>query len=415
MARIGLLCPPIAGHLNPIAALGRTLARRGHRAAAFQIPEARHTIERQQLEFVPIGDAAHDTRAIADAVARLGTLSGIRAVKFTVQCAASLARTTCQYAPAAISKAGVDLLVVDQNEPAGACVAQRLQLPFINVLSGLPLNRDVSVPPPFVSWAYRDGVPSTLINAAAYAVFDRLVAPINNVLNEYRRGWGLPPIRRPDDTFSRLAQLSQLTEDFDFPRAIRPVELHYLGPLRDNEAPAIPFPFDRLNGKPLVFASFGTLQNGRDEMFHIVADACASLDVQLVISRGGGPAGTTNLRGTPIVVGMAPQLQLLERASVCITHGGMNTVMDSLSRGVPMVAVPVTNDHPGVCARLRHSGAGEVVSPMRFSATRLRHALRRVLELPDYRRKAQMLKASIERAGGVERAADIVEAIAGRR
>jgi zeaxanthin glucosyltransferase len=410
MAHIGFFCPPIPGHLNAVATLGRSLARRGHRTTAFQIPEARIAIEAQQLEFCPLGEGRSDTRTIADAVKRLGTLTGLSALKFSVHCAVSLADTVCQYAPAAIETAGIDLLVVDQNEPAGASVAQHLKLPFVNVMSGLPLNREPKMPPPFVPWAYNGRMTTTLFNTAAYAAFDRLVAPVNRVLNQHRRMWNLSPIHRPDDTFSELAQLSQLTEDFDFPRVSKPAALHYLGPFRDGGRPPVPFPFERLNGQPLVYASFGTLVNRKAGSFRVIAEACADLDVQLVISAGGGCAmDATQFAGLPIVVEYAPQLELLERAAVCINHGGLNTVMESLSCGVPMVTLPITNDNPAVAARIRRVGAGEVISLARFSASRLRDAVRRVLEVPEYQRRAHQLKMSIQRAGGVERAADIVE------
>ncbi|MBV8216522.1 MAG: hypothetical protein JOZ08_25170 [Verrucomicrobia bacterium] len=43
-----------------------------------------------------------------------------------------------------------------------------------------------------------------------------------------------------------------------------------------------------------------------------------------------------------IIVQRAPQLELLKLASVCITHAGLNTVLESLAQGVPQVAIPVT-------------------------------------------------------------------------
>jgi zeaxanthin glucosyltransferase len=415
MAHIGFLCPPIPGHLNPVGTLARALARRGHRTTAFQIPEARRAIEAQQLEFQPLGEGAPDSRAIAEAVAKLGTLTGLSGVKFSIRCAASLANIICEYGPATIQNSGVQLLIVDQNEPAGASVAQHLKLPFLNVLSSLPLNREPKIPPPFVPWGYTGQIITTMFNTAAYAMFDRLIRPINRVLNEHRRLWGLPLVRRPDDTFSELAQLSQLTEGLDFPRVSKPAALHYLGPFRDDGGLPVPFPYERLNARPLVYASFGTLQNGKEESFQMVAAACADLDVQLVISTGRGCAlEPTQLPGQPIVVDYAPQRDLLKRAAVCITHGGMNTVMDSLSCGVPMVALPVTNDQPAIAARVRYAGAGEVLFPRRLTTTGLKAAVRRVLEVPEYRGRARQLEMSIERAGGVARAADIVETVLAR-
>ena len=416
MSHIGLLFPPTIGHINPSGALGRALSRQGHRVTAFHLPEARAAIEAQRLQFQPLGEGQRDTHEIAEATARLATMTGLRGLRFTVRCGAALARAICEYGPSTIGRSGVELLVVDQNEPAGGSVAQHLGLPFVNVLAGLRLNRDLKVPPLFVPWSYDGRLRTTVLNCVAYTMFDRLIAPVNRVLNEYRRQWRLPVIRRPDDTFSQLAQLSQLTEDFDFPRVAKPAVLHYLGPFRDPSDPPEPFPFDRLNGKPLVYASFGTLQNNREEGFRVIAAACADLDVQLVITTGRGCVlDPARLAGTPIVVDYAPQLDLLKQAAVCITHAGSNTVLDSLSCGVPMVAIPITNDQPATAARVRRAGAGEVILPRHLTPDRLRSAMQRVLGLPQYRQRARQLQISIEQAGGVKRAVEIVESTLSRQ
>ena len=41
-----------------------------------------------------------------------------------------------------------------------------------------------------------------------------------------------------------------------------------------------------------------------------------------------------------------PQLDLIKRASAVITHAGLNTVLESLSEGVPLVCIPLGNDQP---------------------------------------------------------------------
>jgi zeaxanthin glucosyltransferase len=409
MAHIGLICPPVPGHLNPMATLGRVLISRNHKVTAFQIPSARAAIEAQRLNFYPLGDSEADASELSEAVDKLGRMTGLAALRFSVRCGVALARTVCRYAPTAFKKTNVDLAIVDQNDPAGATVAQMMGLPFVNVVS-LPLNRDLKVPPPFVSWAYDEGIVTTLLNRLAYSIFDRLVAPVNAVLNDYRKHWGLTQIRRPDDTFSSLAQLCQITEAFDFPRASKPACLSYLGPFRDNCRPPIPFPYDRLDGRPIVYASFGTILQGNKHAFQTIASACSDLDLQLILSTKGARAlDHAQLPGQPIVVESAPQLELLEQTAICITHGGLNTVMESLSCGVPMVALPVTNDQPAVSARVRQAGAGETLSPSHLTRKRMKAVLTRVLENPEFRLNAIRIQGSIQRAGGVEKAADIIE------
>ena len=54
----------------------------------------------------------------------------------------------------------------------------------------------------------------------------------------------------------------------------------------------IEFPWQKLDGRPLIYASMGTLQNRQKPIFETIAAACAGLDAQLRLSlgsRGQGP------------------------------------------------------------------------------------------------------------------------------
>src|SRR5204862_5919370 len=166
-----------------------------------------------------------------------------------------------------------------------------------------------------------------LRNKVGYAASDLLMRPITNVVAEYREKWKLPELRSPDDSFSRLAQICQMPREFDFPRANLPQQFHYVGPLRRPRATPVPFPWERLDGRPLVYASLGTLQNSREPLFRCFAEACKDLNVQLVMSHGGGltPQQASALPGGPLVVGYAPQEELLSRARLTLTHAGLNT------------------------------------------------------------------------------------------
>jgi MGT family glycosyltransferase len=197
----------------------------------------------------------------------------------------------------------------------------------------------------------------------------------------------------------------------DFPRAALPACFHYTGPLRTVSPRVISFPYERLDGRPLVYASLGTLVNRHITLFHTIAVACAGLDVQLLITLGGGTwvDRLVHLPGAPLVVSYAPQFELMEKASMIITHGSINTVLDALSHGVPAVAIPIGLDQPGTAARLQAARAGESVPLRDVTVERLRAAIRRVLHEPSYRRHAERLQQAIRCAGGVSRAAAIVE------
>jgi zeaxanthin glucosyltransferase len=407
----GIISPPVPGHIHPFGALGRELQARGHRVTLFHMPDVEERARREELEFVAIGGSDHPPGSLGESLAQLGRLSGLAALRFTIQAIQRTTEVLCRDAPDALRRAGVGFLVVDQTEPAGSSIAERLGLPFVTVCNALALNREPSVPPPFTGWRYGESWAARLRNQLGYAMSDRTMRPIWRVIAKYREQWKLAPLRSAADTFSQLAQISQQPATFDFPRRELPPAFHYAGPLRHPVPQPVRFPWEKLDGRPLVYASLGTLQNAREATFRCFVDACRGLEVQLVITHGGGLDAKTaaELEREAMVVSYAPQLEVLGRASLTLTHAGLNTVLDSLSCGVPMVALPITFEQPAIARRIEWCGAGRSVPFSRLVPGRLREAIKDVLSDGSYRRNAERVRDSIVEAGGVRRAADLIE------
>jgi zeaxanthin glucosyltransferase len=413
MTHFGIICPAATGHLNPMLALGYELQRRGHRVTLFGIHDAQTKTLAAGLGFQAIGESEVPAGATAAAFAQLGNLSGFAAFQYTLNWMKQEAKIVLRDAPDLMKAAHIEALLVDQVSPAGGTVADYLGIPFISVCNALLLNREQGVPPAFTAWSYSPDWWARLRNRTGYALLNRIVRPLRAVIVDYRQRWKLPLFSLPDDIYSSLAQISQQPAAFDFPRTQLPRCFHYTGPYTDVASrEAVSFPFEKLTGQPLVYASMGTIQNRKQEIFRCIAESCLGLDVQLVISQGND-SGTllTELPGSPLVVRYAPQLELLKKTTLTITHAGMNTTLESLSNGVPMVAIPITNDQPGVGSRLVWSGAGEVVSLKSLNTPKLQQAIKQVLNENSYKKNASRLQQAIHQAGGVRQAIDIVEQV----
>jgi zeaxanthin glucosyltransferase len=156
----------------------------------------------------------------------------------------------------------------------------------------------------------------------------------------------------------------------------------------------------------------GTAQNGLESVFNTIAQAVGErAGMQLVLSIGPvlDPQQIKSLPASAIVVNHAPQIELLKRSALCITHAGLNTTLEALTQGVPLVAIPVTNDQPGVAARIAYTKTGASVSLKELTVSRLTLLIDEVLRNPEYRDNANRLRQVIARTNGLEKAVDLLE------
>jgi zeaxanthin glucosyltransferase len=410
VAHFAFVCPPLAGHLNPMLAIGGALATRGHRVTFFCEVDAAKAIEHAGLGFCVVGEASHPAGTLAATSRKMARVNGLLGIFPIIE---DMARTTamlCTELPAAFNRHQVDAVVCDQLEAAGGLVAAHLALPIVSIANALLIDRDENVPPYFSHWLPDGSSWAHRRNKGAEDVSDLMMFRHARVVERHARGFGLGRRRTCNDCLSPALEISQIVRGFDFPRTNPPSQLQYTGPIRRDVVDA-KLPFDLPAGKPLVFASFGTLFGGRFDLFEKVAMACRDLGAALIIAHGGrlAPSQVAHLEQSAIVAAFVPQSIVLANANACITHAGMNTMMDTLAAGVPALALPIAFDQPGVAARLVASGAGERVMPQRATVEALREALQRILSVPSYRQRAQELALEISAAGGVERAADLIE------
>jgi MGT family glycosyltransferase len=264
------------------------------------------------------------------------------------------------------------------------------------------------------SWPHQTTPAALARNREGVAKFAKLLESGNAGVKAYAESVGLK-IDWEDlgSTLSPLASITQVPRAFDFESSHWPPQFHHTGPFHDGKGrEKVDFPWDRLTGEPLIYASMGTVMNGRVDVFRtIVAALTKHKDLQLVLSVGDqvDPEQIGPVPNNAIIVKRAPQLKLLKQTSVCITHAGLNTVLESLTQGVPQVAIPVGLDQPGVAARISDKKTGVVTSLDKLTAEHLSTLLNEVLNNSTYRDNAGKLKKAIAETNGLSVAADLVE------
>jgi zeaxanthin glucosyltransferase len=413
--RIGFLSLPVPGHLNPMTTLARKLQSRGHDVVFISLADVAPFVEAAGIPFVPCSEEAYPTGSLGKLARRLGELSGEEALHFTVN-SMMKGYTTSLYEslPDTLSKAGVDGLVLDQYQPYVELIPMHLRMPFVHVSNALHVDYTGRTPICFVDWPYKTGFDALARNMEGVRRARKLLEPVTATAQAYAKQVGLSvDWNNPHSTLSPLAWITQCPSEFDFGSAPDFPQFHYAGPFHDGRGRMdFDFPWQQLTGEPIVYASMGTLQNGSVDIFRSITQAAIGLkELQFVLAVGGilDPQQLGAVPANVIVVSYAPQIEVLRRSSLCITHAGLNTVLESLSSGVPMLALPITNDQPGVAARIANKKVGVVISQDQASPGTFVAAIKRALEDFTFRDNAHRLQEAIRCSDGLSIAAGILE------
>jgi zeaxanthin glucosyltransferase len=405
----GVLSFTGTGHLNPLIALSHQLKGRGHKVTFFEKPKIEARVRHAGLDFVPIGSAP--SPKIKPMEPEDPSLwQELSVLRSNVNRIISDIEMFLQETPRALTAAGVNALIVNEIALTGPTLAEMLSLPYFIISTSVPHGFGWSGHPRCVerpqSWLPR--VRRAWLEISAF----RMRGPIRGALDRYRQGAGLGPVRKMRQIFPELAHITQLPECLDLPRAALPRNFYYAGPFVNRATRLkVDFPWNRLDGRTVVYASLGTTRNVKLDVLRLIAEVCQEFDLQLVISLGNRfcPSMLGDLPGTPVVVRYAPQLELLQLAQIVITHGGANTVFEALLEGKPMLVLPIAYDQPALAARLARLKVAEVIPAETLSRARLRSGLVKLLSSTSYHAAAEQAQARISALGGLELAVDIIE------
>jgi MGT family glycosyltransferase len=389
MGRFLFVVPPLTGHVNPTVSLGTELLARGHAVTWTGHADVVAGLLPDGAGFLPVAESL--PAAVLDAVEAQPAAGhrGVAALRFLWRDVLTpLARQMVPGVHAAVDATDPDVLVVDQQALAGAAVAEVRGRPWATVATTSGELTDPLAGMGKVDAWVRQLMRSVLVGAGVDAARAAVVDP----------------------RFSPHLVLALTTEALVGPATCFPPHYAFVGPALAGRPDDTPFPWEWLDSRPLVLVSLGTL-NWRvgAHFFTVAAEAVEALDVRAVLVAPPDlvPAVPANVLAMPRV----PQLALLARAALVVSHAGHNTVCEALAHGLPLVVAPIRDDQPIVADQVVRAGAGVRVKFGRVTVPVLRGAIDAVLADPAYRARAAQVGESFARAGGAAAAADRLEGL----
>jgi MGT family glycosyltransferase len=165
-----------------------------------------------------------------------------------------------------------------------------------------------------------------------------------------------------------------------------------------------------LKDKPgkLVYLSLGSLGSGDVELFQGLIDSMAGSGHRVIVSKGPQHEQIRlhdNMAGAEFL----PQTSVLPHVDLVITHGGNNTVTESLYFGKPMVLLPLFWDQYDNAQRIHETGFGRRLDTYGHTPEQLRGAVDALLADEALAARLAEVSQALQAAPGTVRAADLIE------
>ena len=421
MSTILLSALPASGHLNPIIAIGQALQAQHHNVFVATDYSYRGQIERAQLQ--PI-----------DLVYPAGTVANI------MQQFQKPARWTSQFHPKPpesyffdhldnlvgqlmriIKRVQPDVLLSDLNFYPGPIAADATQTHYATYCAIVNTLRSTDSPPYGLGsdWKPADH-PERLLWPFLNIPVEWVLWRHDRLNNRVRRQYGLSSVRGSMLAHSPYLSMVPTTDAYAYPRRSVPDQIMYVGPVTSPQRGDIhdDFPWEWFDDeRPTVYMSMGTVVGAIDIFKAVLRIAIKNPNWKAVFAIGRGTS--IDLLGpipeNVIVRNFVPQLEILRRVDAVVSHGGNNTVTETLLQGLPLVVIPISADQPESAGRVKACGAGIRIRPGLAHGKRLENAIEAVLFDRKYRQAAQRVGESYQQTQGAQTCAALVGRLATTR
>ncbi len=394
MAKYVFLSMPAYGHVNPTFAVVQELVKRGQEVIYYLPEQFRDAVQATGAVF----------RSYESKLKNMSSLTTPSGISGGGALPAMMVDESHHVLPQVLDRVRAeqpDVIVYEAMCAWAKIVTQILNVPAITLRPTYAMNERANV---FSMIAQQQNQNFSNMREA--------MAKISAGMAELCEAYHVPPF----DMRGAFMHAERLNIVF-LPKAFQPAgdtfDERYLfaGPSILPRHEANDFPFEKLsNERPILYISLGTVFNNWPDFFKMCFEAFSEQPWQVVLSIGRhvDPAILGPVPDNFLVSAYVPQLEILPRTQVFVTHGGMNSTMESLYYGVPMVAIPQMIEQAMTARRITEMGLGIALEKEAVNVATLREAVERVANESAFHERVQNMQQITREAGGYQRAADAI-------
>ena len=201
-----------------------------------------------------------------------------------------------------------------------------------------------------------------------------------------------------------------MPKEFQFDGEAFDSRFSFVGPslLQDNEIEEWPFAKPVIGECLRVYISLGTLRNNEPEFYRACLGAFDQREWQVVMSVGH-EINIGSLGPIPenfVVKPSVKQVELLPNVDVFVSHGGLNSTMESLYFGVPLVVIPSIREQRLTARRVQELRLGIALDREELTPENLRECTRIAAHHSEMRTRVKVMQEVTRAAGGFRRATE---------
>lgn len=386
---------PGHGHVNPSLPLVAELTRRGHQITYFITAGYRAQVEAAGAR-VQLYASVHDDY--------FGSLTSDGFHPQIVAC--ELLKTAEAILPELLESARAarpDYILFDCMCPWGYFVARAL---------GLPAVSSVSLMPPILR-AFLNRSSLAFMLPLIFRDFDKALEA-NRRSQALGRKYNVPPLGQTNLLIAEGdLSLSYTSREFVPFAEDAPQSFRFVGRTLEEEPNVSPALFERVGNRPLVYISMGTVNNKERAVVEFFIQAFAGRDEFVLLTTGKqfSPESLGKLPENIAIHPWLPQIAVVKRAALFVSHGGLNSIHDALYFGVPLLLCPKQEEQTLNSSRVVELGAGLMLRKRHLTIETLRQTATQLLVDHRFKTNARQIGESLRAAGGMAKAADEIESL----
>jgi MGT family glycosyltransferase len=413
MSKVIFLNQPSVGHLNTLLSIASQMKEEGHSVrflvpgvdglrTGIQIFDTGNTISSKIMQNGLVCDHIPPHLSLIWNAFLLPYKSGYEETIHAFNMFYEGIEHNTRYVLKFIERYSPDALVTDFAFPAASLAAEIAKIPYVVIYhSGLPFRGDGI--PPFGS-GLPIGVnysnPTNEYVGQENLFIKRLDMRVNNA----RQVFGLQPnepdiLRRP---YSPWLNLVASATNMEAPRNNLTDNTFFIGPCFSKRAEE-EFSLDQLRSdKFKIYISLGTVFNNKPEVFRKIIHALDIPDYQVIVSAGGAykKLQKSTIAKNAVVYRSVPQISLLNKIDLFISHGGNNSTNEALAAGKPIIVMPIGGEQADNASRIVYLEVGKRIDITTFSEKQLLGIVEEIRQTPRFQERALIIMNDLKSTQG---------------